>query len=328
MPTDKCLDCEPLFPTYLSTSPPECVGEPCTELYNADCIVYEPAIVELVLPVKSRLSVVIAALVAKLGSAGGLQVQSDFNQTDDTQPDFIKNKPTIPVSYTDTMADARVVAGITGKVNTVAGKGLSTEDYSSLEKEKLVTIETSAQVNVKPDWTAEAGSPAEILNKPTLATGQVQSDWDQIDAGENDFIKHKPTIPDAQVESDWDASSGLGVILHKPTIPAAQIQSDWNAITGVNQILNKPIIPATQVQSDWNAVTGITQILNKPTIPAAQIQSDWNASTGMGVIGNKPSIPSISGLISSSTITVIQALTQIEYDAITTPLTTTLYFIR
>jgi hypothetical protein len=280
MPTDKCLDCEPLFPTYLTTSPPECEGEPCSELYNAECIVYEPAIVELVLPVKSRLSVVIAALVEKLGSAGGLQVQSDFTQSDNTQVDFIKNKPTIPSQYTDAMADARVVAGITGKVNTVAGKGLSTEDYSSLEKEKLDTIESSAQINVKPDWTAEAGSPAEILNKPTLATGQVQSDWNQIDAGENDFIKHKPTIPDAQVESDWDASSGLGMILHKPTIPAAQVQSDWNAVTG------------------------------------------------MGVIGNKPSIPSISGLISSVTITVIQALTQTEYDALVTPLTTTLYFIR
>src|SRR5664280_1688657 len=176
---ENCNCQENLMPSISSSPPPVCEdGEPCIELFDTACVVHQEAIVGLSLPVKSRLSLVIATLVARMGSAGGLQVQSDFAQNDDTQVDFIKNKPTIPVSYTDAMIDARVVAGITGKVNTVAGKGLSTEDYSSLEKEKLDTIESSAQINVKSDWTAEAGSPAEILNKPTLATGQVQSDWD------------------------------------------------------------------------------------------------------------------------------------------------------
>lgn len=52
------------------------------------------------------------------------------------------------------------------KVDAEAGKQLSTNDYTTAEKEKLAGIAEGAQANVKPDWNAEAGSAAEILNKP------------------------------------------------------------------------------------------------------------------------------------------------------------------
>lgn len=49
-----------------------------------------------------------------------------------------------------------------------SGKGLSTNDFTTPLKNKLDGIETGAQVNVKPDFNAAAGSAAEILNKPTI----------------------------------------------------------------------------------------------------------------------------------------------------------------
>ena len=52
------------------------------------------------------------------------------------------------------------------KVDMEAGKQLSTNDYTTAEKEKLAGIAAGAQANVKPDWNAEAGNAAEILNKP------------------------------------------------------------------------------------------------------------------------------------------------------------------
>ncbi len=52
------------------------------------------------------------------------------------------------------------------KVDIEAGKQLSTNDYTTAEKEKLAGIAEGAQANVKPDWNAEAGNAAEILNKP------------------------------------------------------------------------------------------------------------------------------------------------------------------
>ena len=79
------------------------------------------------------------------------------------------------------------------KVDKVSGKGLSTNDYTTADKNKLSGIESGAEVNVNADWNAESGTDA--------------------------FIKNKPTIPAAQVNSDWNASSGVAQILNKPTIP-------------------------------------------------------------------------------------------------------------
>lgn len=56
------------------------------------------------------------------------------------------------------------------KVDKVSGKGLSTNDYTTEEKEKLVGIATGAEVN-------------------------VQSDWSQTNNDADDYIKNKPTIP-------------------------------------------------------------------------------------------------------------------------------------
>lgn len=49
-----------------------------------------------------------------------------------------------------------------------AGKGLSTNDFTTELKNKLDGIAAGAQVNVKPDWSAAVGQPNEILNKPTI----------------------------------------------------------------------------------------------------------------------------------------------------------------
>ncbi|NCC68673.1 MAG: collagen-like protein, partial [Clostridia bacterium] len=61
------------------------------------------------------------------------------------------------------------LAGIDDKVDKVAGKGLSTEDYTTAEKTKLAGIAEGAEANVQSDWNASSGD-AQILNKPTSMT--------------------------------------------------------------------------------------------------------------------------------------------------------------
>lgn len=58
----------------------------------------------------------------------------------------------------------------TTKVDKVNGKGLSTNDYTTEEKNKLANIAAGAQVNVQSDWNASSGDAA-ILNKPTTLAG-------------------------------------------------------------------------------------------------------------------------------------------------------------
>ena len=63
-----------------------------------------------------------------------------------------------------------VTTALNLKVDKVAGKGLSTNDYTTAEQTKLLGIATGAEVN-------------------------VQADWNQTTSTADDFIKNKPTIP-------------------------------------------------------------------------------------------------------------------------------------
>lgn len=59
---------------------------------------------------------------------------------------------------------SKIVAKFVAKED---GKGLSTNDYTTTEKQKLAGIAAGAEVNVNADWNASSGD-AQILNKPTI----------------------------------------------------------------------------------------------------------------------------------------------------------------
>jgi len=207
------------------------------------------------------------------------QIQSDWTQSNNTLADFIKNKPTIPAEQVNSDWNATsgkaeilnkpIIPSISGlatvtyvddqdalKVDKIAGKGLSENDFTNTLKTKLDGIQDGAEVNVNADWNAISGD-AQILNKPT--------------------------IPPAQVNSDWNSVSGVSEILNKPTIPPAQVNSDWNATSGVAQILNKPTIPSS---STFVPYTGATANVNLGEfgLSAGQVNLDLSP-TGTPAVG-------------------------------------------
>lgn len=269
--------------------------------------------------------------LSSIETGANANVQVDWNQTDSTSDDYIKNKPTIPdpvvvdQTYNAFSANAQSGTAVAGalddKVDKVAGKGLSTEDFTTAEKAKLYNIESDAQAN-------------------------VQADWNQTDDTADDFIKNKPDITFVQVNADWNATSGVAQILNKPNIPEgvivdlvydpisehaqagvavaeaiankvdkvngkglstndftdadktklstiesdaqANVQSDWNQndSTADDFIKNKPTIPAAQVNADWEATSGKAQILNKPTLSTVATSGSYDD------LSDKPTIPS------------------------------------
>ena len=79
----------------------------------------------------------------------------------------------IPTKTSDLTNDSGFLTqhqDISGKVDKVTGKGLSTNDYTTTEKNKLAGIAAGAEVN-------------------------VQSDWNQATSTADDYIKNKPAIP-------------------------------------------------------------------------------------------------------------------------------------
>lgn len=216
------------------------------------------------------------------------------------------NKTTVDSSLSSTsinpVQNKVINAALGDKVDKVSGKRLSTNDYTTAEKNKLASIEQGAKVNVQPDWSqTDTDSDDYIKNKPTIPAAQIQSDWNQNDSTAKDYIKNKPSVPSGQVQSDWEQtdSTAPDYIKNKPSAPSGQVQADWSQTTTTepDYIKNKPTIPAAQIQADWNQTSSTAKdyIKNKPTIPEVQVQSDWNQTddSAKDFIKNKPDISTL-----------------------------------
>ena len=133
-----------------------------------------------------------------LGKSGGsgIQVQSDWAETDTESVSYIKNKPTI--------SDAEIVI----KQNNVT-KGSFTLNQNGSATINLEGGGGGGSTQVQSDWAeTNTESVSYIKNKPTLSIVATSGNYDDL--------LNKPTIPDAQVNSDWNASSGISQILNKP----------------------------------------------------------------------------------------------------------------
>jgi len=227
------------------------------------------------------------AKLSSIETGANANVQVDWNQTDNSADDFIKNKPTIPdpvivdQTYNAFSANAQSGTAVAGalddKVDKVAGKGLSTEDFTTAEKAKLYNIESGAQTN-------------------------VQADWNQTDTSADDFIKNKPDITFVQVNADWNATSGVAQILNKPNIPEGVIvdlvydPTSEHAQAGVavaEAITNKvDKVNGKGLSTNDFTDNDKTKLDNIETGAEANVQSDWNQndSTADDFIKNKPTI--------------------------------------
>lgn len=136
-------------------------------------------------------------------------VQSDWNQSTSTAPDYIKNKPTIPAAQIQS--------------------DWNQSDTTAKDFIKNKPTIPAAQVNA--DWNANSGV-AQILNKPTIPDAQIQSDWNQTTTTAKDYIKNKPTIP--TVPSTYAASAITAGTL------AGQVKANATAVQtlGTAQVRN------------------------------------------------------------------------------------------
>ena len=138
-------------------------------------------------------------------------------------------------SETDPIFSASAAAGITSsnisdwnnKVDKVSGKGLSTNDYTTAEKNKLAGIAEGAEVNVQSDWNATSGD-AFIKNKPSLATVATSGSYNDL--------SNKPTIPSAVTESTvsgWGFTKNTGTYSKPSTgIPKSDLASSVQTSLG------------------------------------------------------------------------------------------------
>ena len=217
---------------------------------------------------------------------GGLtQVQSDWNQADNTQPDYIKNKPTIPAAQVQSDWNQSNSASV---------------DY-------IKNKPTIPDAQVQSDWNqSDVSKPDYIKNKPTIPVVPTIGDGtitiNQGGALKGTFSVNQTGNTTIYLDSGGGGGGGGAV-------------ESVNGYTGavfltaadVNALPDTTVIPAAQIQSDWNQSdnTSLDYIKNKPSIPAAQIQSDWSQSdvASLDYIKNKP-----TNLVSTNTAQTISGL--------------------
>lgn len=167
---------------------------------------------------------------------------------------YLPNTTKIPTKVSELTNDSGYLTehqDISGKVDKVTGKGLSTNDLTNALKSNYDNAYTHSQAS----------------HAPSNAEANVQSDWNESNASSDAYIKNKPTIPSAYVLPVASATvlggvkigAGLSVINGVLSVKNGGTADsiDWG------NIQNKPSVftPATHNHS-YNDLT------DKPVIPS------------------------------------------------------------
>jgi hypothetical protein len=133
---------------------------------------------------------------------------------------------------TDLFSANKITTELNKKVDKVAGKELSTNDFTDTLKNKLDVIQEGAEVNVNADWNATSGD-AQILNKPTdiidLSTHSVTELNDVTSPGSGKIITddERTNLNNQSGTNTGDQSSSDFDI--KDLTDSTNLKTTWNS---------------------------------------------------------------------------------------------------
>lgn len=224
--------------------------------------------------------------VTKLsGIEAGAQanVQADWNQTDTSADDYIKNKPTIPPSsvvdqtYNPSSTNAQSGTAVAGAISGVNQVPSSTSGDSG----KVLTVDSQGN----PEW-ADVQAPISAGTGIDITNDTVSVDFTEVqaklEAGANISITGNviSAIVPEYANADWDATSGEpGYIANKPenlVQDADYVHTDNNFSDSDKSKLDSIEAGAqANVNSDWDAASGEPGFIeNKPDLSQYATQTD------------------------------------------------------
>ena len=128
------------------------------------------------------------------------QVQSDWDETDEESLAYIQNKPAIPTKTSDlendnnfiTQADIPTIPIVNDATLTIQKEGTEIDRFTANSR-KDVTVNI---VETDPVFKQSAayGITQQNIRQWNTAESNVQSDWNQTNELEDDYIKNKPVI--------------------------------------------------------------------------------------------------------------------------------------
>lgn len=155
------------------------------------------------------------------------------------------------------------------KVDKVAGKGLSTEDYTTAEKNKLSGIASGAEVNVNADWNSVTGD-SQIFNRPNLST--VATSGNHSDLNGSGSNSHAQIDTHISSTSNPHSVTKTQVGLSNVTNDAQVKRSEMGVVNGVATLGVDGKLPSSQIPSLAISDTYvITNAADRVTLTAAEI---------------------------------------------------------
>lgn len=232
----------------------------------------------------------------------------------------LSNTPTIPTKTSDLTNDSDFVSSsdlstnfysktqtdtlLGGKVDKITGKGLSTEDYTSSDKNKLANIEQEANKTIVVNQTGTSTTDVMSQNAVTVALG-TKADINNLStvaiSGSYNDLLDKPSIPSVIPSVvQTTGSSTTDVMSQNAVTTVLSSKADSSNLSSVaisgsyNDLLNKPTIPTKT--SDLTNDSNFVSSSNLATVATSGSYSD---------LSNKPTIPSVVQSTGSSTTNVM-----------------------
>lgn len=215
------------------------------------------------------------------------QIQSDWAQSDNTQVDYIKNKP----NETTLCAGDNIsitVTGVSAVISSTGGGGggatYTAGDHIGIENNEISVTGITELVAGNAITITTSGASAIISS---TGEAQVQSNWNETNPSSKAYIQNKPTIPDAQVQSNWNETntSSKAYIQNKPTIHNYTGASGIN-ITNNTITLDNPI-GLVAGQNIAIEVSGVSAIISSTGGGGG---SSYSAGNGIDITNNVISI--------------------------------------
>lgn len=206
---------------------------------------------------------------AVISSAGGQQVQSDWDEDNSSSPAYIKNKPSIPQDPEQSdwnETDPYSLAYIKNKPNiseAYTGASGIAIDNSVISLDEPLGIVAGSGINIVIE-----GDSAIICVSGVTGGGSSYNEGYGID------ITNNTISVDTSIISPTSAVSAM-ISVATASIPS-QVNSDWNANSGVAEILNKPTEANLLAGSGISfAASGSDVVINAeiPTVTLADLNT-------------------------------------------------------
>lgn len=194
------------------------------------------------------------------------QVQADWDQADDTQKDYIKNKPDLDIYATldDVSGVSSVLVELIDDVSAAVPEAQVQSDWDETDNTKKSFIQNKPDLDIYATIETVTAVSSTLQTEIDNIPEQVQSDWTETDTADPAYILHKPEVQDIYAGQNitlTETASGLEI---------AADGTDTGTVSAIAEAYMEAVtamIPDAQVQNDWTETntSDPSYIQHKPT---------------------------------------------------------------